>query len=382
MTALERFNAAFTHREADRVPVDIGGGKSCKMVLGFYQKLLDYYGIREDITLCNTVSQLPYASDAVLEKIGSDVRCVYLGTGNPNDIIPRRWEDENFLYMSDLMGTVFRKHKKTGLYYDMLGFPLADAEDEEDDERFEFPPVPGPDRTNGSREQAIAYHKAGYPVIITEQYGNGFLQNGPRLYGYENWLVMLMLEKDRARKLLDRYLLKKIEYWEGLLDYYGAENVDIISEGDDLGTQNALFVSPELLREMIFPYYKELFGHLKKKYGVKVYMHSCGSIAPVIRDLIELGVDALNPVQTTAAGMDPAMLKREFGKDIVFWGGGIETQNTLPFGTPQQVKDAVKRNLEVFAKDGGYMFATIHNIQPDVPLENFFAMLEAVREFG
>ena len=379
MTSLERFNAAFAHKEADRVPIDVGAGKSCKMVLGFYQKLLDYLGIEEEIQMCNTVSQLVYASDRVLEALGCDIRCVNLGSGNPNTT-PETWEDEKYYYMRDSFGTGFRKPKNNGLYFDMCEYPLFGSE-EEDEDKYIFPHPPAPDRTNMSREQAMAYHKAGFPVVVSEHHGNGFLQTGPRLFGYENWLVMLMTEQDRVKKLWDRFIENKFEYWENLLDYYGAENIDMIAECDDLGTQNTLFASPKTMRERVFPYHKQLYTHLKSKYGVKVCLHSCGSIAPIIPDLIDCGVDALNPVQTTAKNMDPAMLKREFGKDIVFWGGGIETQSTLPFGTPRQIKDAVKRNIEALGRDGGFIFAAIHNIQPDVPMENFEAMMNAAMEF-
>ena len=379
MTSYERFNAAFAHKEADRVPIDVGAGKSCKMVLGFYKKLLDYLGIREEIQMSNTVSQLVYASDKVLEALGCDIRCVNLGSGNPNTV-PETWEDEKYYYMRDSFLTGFRKPKKDGLYFDMCEFPLS-YEDEEGDDKYEFPHPPAPDKANMSREQAIDYHKAGFPVVISEHHGNGFLQTGPRLYGYEDWMVMLMTEEERVKKLLERYIETKFEYWENLLDYYGAENIDMIAECDDLGTQATLFASPKTMRELIFPYHKQLYSRLKSKYGVKVCLHSCGSIAPIIGDLIDCGVDALNPVQTTANNMDPAMLKREFGKDIVFWGGGIETQSTLPFGTPEKIKDAVKRNIELLGRDGGYVFAAIHNIQPDVPMENFEAMMDAALNF-
>ena len=380
MTSYERFAAAFAHKEADRVPIDAGAGKSCKMVVGFYKKLLDYLGIQEEIRLCNPVSQLVYASDKVLDALGCDIRCIDLGTGNPNNVISAAWEDDKYDYMRDMFQTGYRKPKAGGLYYDMYEFPLAEFE-EEDDDKYQFPHPPSPDHKNMSREQAIAYHKAGFPVVISEHLGNGFLQTGPRLFDFENWLVMLMTEEERVKKLLDRYLETKFEYWDGLLDYYGAENVDMISECDDLGTQNSLFVSNATLHDIILPYHKELYQHLKSKYGVKIYLHSCGSIAPVIPDLIDCGVDALNPVQTTANNMDPHMLKREFGRDIVFWGGGIETQSTLPFGTPQQIKDAVRRNIDALGRDGGFVFAAIHNIQPDIPMENFQAMMDTALEY-
>ena len=156
--------------------------------------------------------------------------------------------------------------------------------------------------------------------------------------------------------------------------------LDVVAEADDYGTQEAMLIRPEMFRRLIKPLTVELMGAIRKNLrDGYVFFHSCGNVRELIPDFIEMGVDILNPVHITAAGMAPAALKRDFGKDIVFWGGGVETQHVLPRGTPDEVRESVRRNLEALAPGGGYVFNTVHNIQPEVPAENIVAMWEALR---
>jgi uroporphyrinogen decarboxylase len=181
--------------------------------------------------------------------------------------------------------------------------------------------------------------------------------------------------------ILDKIVELKIIYWEHILDV-AKEFVDIIQEADDLGGQNRLLISPDKYRRLVKPRHQEIFDFIHSHSNAKVFFHSCGAIREIIPDLIEIGVDILNPVQVSAPGMDSAELKQEFGKDLVFWGGGIDTQSILPYGTPQQVREEVKRRLNDFMPGGGYIFAPTHNIQADVPPENIVAMWETLKEFG
>jgi uroporphyrinogen decarboxylase len=173
----------------------------------------------------------------------------------------------------------------------------------------------------------------------------------------------------------------KSAYWERALRDVG-DLVDVVVEADDLGGQQSLLLSPKTYRRLIKPRHQRLFGFIKKQAPVKVFYHSCGAIRPLIGDLIEAGIDILNPVQVSAAGMDPRELKREFGRDLVFWGGGVDTQQVLGTGNPQQVRDDVQRNVEALAPGGGFVFAAVHDIQANVPPENIMAMWEAWRDFG
>jgi uroporphyrinogen decarboxylase len=193
--------------------------------------------------------------------------------------------------------------------------------------------------------------------------------------GYEQFMVDLLTDEPMTRGILDRLHAVYMERTERFL-LQMADYADVIFLTDDLGTQNAALISPTCYREMIKPYWAELIG-LIKKYDKKVLMHSCGAISELIPDLIEMGVDAVNPVQITATGMSPARLKNEFGKDIAFWGGGVNTQGILDKGTVQEVRDDVKRNVDIFAKGGGYVFTQVHNIQSDVPPENIAAAYKA-----
>jgi uroporphyrinogen decarboxylase len=174
-----------------------------------------------------------------------------------------------------------------------------------------------------------------------------------------------------------------MKYWARALELVG-KNVMIVSEADDLASQNQTLVAPETYRKLIKPRHARLFSFIKQqaKVPVKIFYHSCGAVASIIPDLIDAGIDILNPVQVSATGMDTRQLKRRFGKDLTFYGGGVDTQQVLPRGAPAQVREEVRRRIEDLAPGGGFIFNTVHNIQADVPPENIIAMWEAMREFG
>ena len=267
--------------------------------------------------------------------------------------------------------------KHQGLYYDLIGGVLQDSEDEEEDQKFIWPvPEKFP---AADRQQLEDYRRAGLATTISEQFGNGFLQQGPLMWGFENWFAMLLTEPERCTLFMDKLLEKKKEYYDHIFEVYGGL-VDVCSEADDFGTQRGTFVSPKLIREMILPYHKKLNDYLKAKGAGYMTLHSCGSVEASIPDIIAAGFDCLNPVQISAANMSPEHLKKTYAKDITFWGGGINTQSTLPNGTPEQVREETKRNIDAFARDGGFVFATVHNVQDDVPIENFIAMWETFQD--
>ena len=362
------------HKEADMVPLDLGAAHSCKISLGIYRRLLEHFGIQEDVICSNKATQLACASETFMKKLGCDVRAPFPVQKAPPS---ESWEDADSFFIKDAWGAVLRMPKKGGFYYDLFSSPQAGNLDNEPEE-YSFPPVP--DLAPEAAAQARSYQEAGYPVVIPDQYGNGFLQHGPRVYGYEDWMMMLALDDRRTGEFMEKLLEGKIRYWERVATAFG-DTIDVVCELDDLGTQNGPFIDPAMFRKKIKPYYRKLFDHIHKITKAKVYIHSCGSVVKFIPDLIETGVDILNPVQISAAGMDPAFLKKEYGKDIVFWGGGIDTQKILPHGKPSEIRDQVKRNIDIFAKDGGFVFSTVHNVQSDVPTENFLAMWEAFRDF-
>ena len=379
MNSRERVQCTLNHKEGDRVPLDLGAGKSCKMHAVFYKKLLDRLGIEEPLVIGAKVGQLAIASDAVLERLECDIRTPFpLFLKDPNQKT-EEWEDEEYRYFRDDWGTVMRMPKNAPLYYDMHEPPLRGTE-EEDDDKYVWPEPPAkvnPDAV----EQAKRHHAAGYPVTITEHFGNGFLQNGPKLFGFDDWLVMLSLEEDRVRGFMDKLLERKMRYFDVLLEGFG-DSIDVVSECEDLGTQNAPFISPDMFRDLIKPYWAKLFAHIKSRTNAKILLHSCGAVEPLIDSFIDSGFDILNPVQCSASGMEPRHLKKTYGDRITFWGGGVDTQQTLPFGTPAQVREQVLERCGIFAPGGGFVFNTIHNIQALTPLDNVLALFDAVKEFN
>lgn len=194
--------------------------------------------------------------------------------------------------------------------------------------------------------------------------------------------MKLLAEPDEMRRLLRRVLDAKLAFWDMAFAEVG-DLVDVVYESDDLGMQNGPLFSPQLYREAVKPFHAELFSFIRKKTSrAKILLHCCGAIFDFIPDFIEMGVDALNPVQISAAGMEPARLKQEFGRDLVFWGGAVDSQKVLPKASPSEVREATRRNLDILAKGGGYVMNTVHNIQADVPPENIVAMFQAANDIG
>jgi uroporphyrinogen decarboxylase len=215
----------------------------------------------------------------------------------------------------------------------------------------------------------------------------GLLEMCLRFRGFENFYMDLALDPETSVRMFEMVADHKIEYWGIVADYIEArgleEKVPVVSECDDLGTQSSLLVSPEMLRTLVFPGTRRYLSFIKKRMPwAKIFFHSCGAVREIIPDFIDMGIDILNPVQYSAAGMELSGLKKDFGKDLVFWGGGVDTQNVLAKGSPSEVADEVKRTLDILAPGGGFVFTPVHNIQEDVPAENFWAMWEAWERYG
>jgi len=214
--------------------------------------------------------------------------------------------------------------------------------------------------------------------FITGNVYDHILAAGQWLRGFEQFMMDLIINKPLAHALMERLVDVYLRRFESYLPV--ARHCDMIVVNDDLGTQTGLQLSPQLYREMVKPYHARLWQGIKAMSGKPLLLHSCGSVYALIRDLIEMGLDALNPVQVSAADMDTARLKREFGRDLTFWGGGCDTQYVLPRGTVEEVREEVRRRVEDLAEDGGFVFCPVHNIQPDVPPENIVACYQAARE--
>jgi uroporphyrinogen decarboxylase len=198
---------------------------------------------------------------------------------------------------------------------------------------------------------------------------------------HQEWLYTVATDPDYVRAFYERKvenLLTNVRLYAQAV----GDAIDVIGFGQDFGTQRGLMISPQAFDELVAPYYKRLFDWVHANTSWRIFFHCCGAIYPIIDALIDCGIDILNPVQTTAAGMDPIRLKAEFGDRLVFWGGGVDTQTVLPFSTPQDVRAQVRERIQIFAPGGGFVFNQIHNIQEDVPVDNLLAMFQAVQEYG
>lgn len=379
MTGRERILTALNHKEPDRVPLDIGVGRACSITITAYENLTKYLGIEIDkVESANTTGlglRTADVDERVYKKLGVNLRPIRLKK-------PSNWnleinEDESSYWFIDEWRCKYRM-PKGGFYYDMVEFPLSKINLDD----YVWPDPSDSGRFEGVEELAEYYINNSDSVLVyPECLGNGFLQMGAHLFGFDRWFTMLATDINTVEKYLNRYLELKIQFWDAVLSRLG-NRIDVVCEGDDLGTQKGPWISLNMYRKMIKPMQEKLFSFIKKKAGVKLFYHSCGSIYQFIPDLIEIGVDILNPIQYTASQMNAHVLKKEFGNDLVFWGGGIDTQKILPFGTKQEIVDEVKRNIEYLAPGGGFVFAAVHDIQDDVPPQNIITMVEALEIYG
>jgi uroporphyrinogen decarboxylase len=282
---------------------------------------------------------------------------------------------------TDEWGVEWAMPKDGGLYFDMVGHPLSEVSGAAGLANRRWPNGGNKARFRGLRHQAEELAGRGFATTLAPAYG-GILESAAWLRGYENFYMDLIRDPVLTETILDATLRFHLDFWAAALEEVG-DLLDVAVEYDDLGWQSGLLISAEMYRRYVKPRHKELFNFIKGHSRAAVFLHSCGAVYDLIPDFIESGVDVLNPVQVGAAGMgDTRRLKREFGKDLIFWGGGVDTQSILPRGTPAEVRDEVKRRIGDLAPGGGFVFAAVHNIQPDVPTENIMAMWEAWQEYG
>jgi len=382
MTSRERVLSALNHEEPDRVPLDFGATMETGIHLSAYAELRGHLGVCDGpVGERLKLAQLAHVEPAVQTALGADVRGLYQGVPDGWDFAPVT--ENGYESYVDEFGIGWRRSVPDGLYYDMAAHPLADVERPADIDKHAFPDPRDPGRFRHIAAELDIVGEAGaFAVLFDNSLGNGIFQMGNHLMGYENFLIALGTGDAKAARLMDKVLELKLAFWDEVLSRFG-DRLDIVKELDDLGTQFNTMISPETYAQLVKPRLRELVRFIKGKAPhVRMMMHSCGSMSKMIPHMIEAGVEILNPLQYTASDMDAAELKREFGNDLVFWGGGIETQQILPFGTVQEVKDEVKRMLEILMPGGGFVFAQVHNIQAGVPVENMMAMWETVRECG
>jgi uroporphyrinogen decarboxylase len=368
------------HKEPDRVPFDLGATYVTGIHRNAYHRWREALGLPEvEPRIFEMLQQLAWVDDDMVEALGVDVRPVTPGGSLTLDLEVKDMGHSTYFY--DEWGIGWRMPKDGGMYYDMFDHSLAGDITPEDIDNLCGPDPRDPGRFVGMREAARRVAEEEGRAIVLTQMTAGITEIAAWTRGYEDFYVDLAINHQLMGKLLDKVNEVKAAYWERALEEVG-EYADVMMLGDDFAGQDRLLMSPQTWRKLIKPRLKELFDFLHTKSQAKLFLHSCGSIREVIPDLIEIGLDILNPVQVSATGMDSAELKREFGKDLVFWGGGVDTQRVLPYGTPEEVRVEVRRRLDDLMPGGGFVFNPVHNIQGDVPTENLMAMWETLQEYG
>ncbi len=346
-----------------------------------YQNLRNALGLPQvEIKMCDALQQLASIDEDIITRLGIDTRGLYPLNSHNWQVVDQDVGD--YWAYCDEWGITHHRPKENGLYYSVVNVPLPQPDlTVEDICNYHWPEVGNPERMAGLRELAIDYRTSGYAVVLKDAFA-GIFEFAQRIVGMENLLMMMITNEKAACTLFDKLLELKLNYWQTALAELG-DLVDVVTYADDYGTQESQIISPDMFRRLLKPRVKVLFEtFIKSAPHAKRFFHSDGNVRPLIPDFIEIGVDILNPIHIRAKHMEPDGLKRDYGKDLVFWGGGVDTQGVLPHGTPREVKDDVRRNIEALAPGGGYVFNTIHNIQADVPPENLIAMWEALQEYG
>jgi len=395
----ERVLAAFQHREPDRVPIDLGGTESSGMTAAAYHALKRHLGMPEGCRVFEPYQHVVLIEEELKLRFGVATellifeprawRPARLPDGSPCEA-PERWRTapgpDGAEEALDAEGNVIGRRAASGHHFDPVNPPLAAAQTPADLGRharaimqFDWPEFADEGIEGLARRARALRSESDRAVVLNFQ--SHLLAAGQILRGFESFMTDLVLSPGLCDALLEMLLEA---YCERADRIFAALDgcADVVLVNDDLGTQRGPMLSPELYRKRVKPYQRRLFSHVKARSGAPLLLHSCGSIRWALRDLIEIGLDAINPVQVSAAGMDSAELKREFGRDLTFWGGGCDTQHVLGRGTPGEVREEVKRRIGDLAPGGGFVFCQVHNIQPEVPPENVVAMMEAAAEFG
>jgi uroporphyrinogen decarboxylase len=380
LTARERVLKALNHEEADRVPIDLGGFQT-GIHKKAYQSLLSHLKLQEEIRDLDPVQGIVIPSETVLQKFHVDIR--YITAHGPESFqggIEKNERGGKFWYdLRDEFGVVWSMPEDQMLYMDISHHPLANAA-LKDIERYPFPDGGDPTRFTGVRDAALALRR-NTPYAISSGICGVTYEVCWYMRGLERWFIDMIENPAFCEALIDRTAAFWVDWMGGFLGQVG-DLLDIVMIGDDLAGQNGPLFSPRFYRAVVRPRQQRVIDAIKKHTQAKIWYHTCGDCSEYIPDLIEMGVDILNPVQISARGMNPKTLKEKFGREIVFWGGGIDSQHVLPFASPEKIRQEVKNNLEIFKPGGGYVFNNVHNIQAGVPPENIVAMYEAAYEYG
>ncbi len=400
MNHRERVLTSLRHHEPDRVPIDLGGTVDSTMSAVAYRRLREHLGLgRGSVRVADVYQHTALVDEDVRQALGVDTmlagdeprewRQGTLPDGSPARFPARfrpKRQDDGSQVIRDQAGTVVLRMPRDGHYFDPVHSPLAGATEvgEIDQHLDAIASYDTPAHLDQGYDELAARARRlreRTDYLLVGFFGGHIFQAAQSLRGWDTFLLDLLMHRAFAEALMDRLLQANLERFARYAETV-APHVDVIQFEDDLGMQDRPLLRPRLYREVVRPYHQQLFRFAKDRCGAHLLLHTDGAVAPLIPDFIDMGVDILNPVQVSAAGMDPRTLKREFGEDIVFWGAGCDSQRVLPFGTVEEVQDEVKRRIDELAPGGGFVFAPVHNIQSEVPAENVVAMFETARRVG
>ena len=380
LTSRQRVLKAINHQQADRIPIDLGGFQT-GIHRKAYEDLIKHLGFDEEIVMLDPVQQLAKPSEEVLKRFHVDTRYVcahgpdsFTGGIEINERDGRVWHD-----LKDEFGVIWSMPDDQMLYMDISHHPLANV-DIKDIASYPFPKGDDPTRFTGVREQALKLREKTDYALCTGISGVVY-EYCWYMRGLEQWFMDMIEQPEFCEVLLDQTMKYWMDFHTGFMEAVG-DIVDVVMIGDDLAGQHGPLFMTDFYRNIVKPRQKKLVQHIKSRTNAKVWYHTCGNCIPLIPELIDNGVDILNPVQISAGCMDAREVKEKFGKDVVLWGGGCDSQHVLPFKSVQEVKADVKSNVEIFKPAGGYVFNNVHNIQAGIPAENIIALMDAAYEYG
>ena len=418
MTSRERILAACSHRQPDKVPVDFGGGFQTGIHVSIVYKLRQALGLDRPGTLVKVVEiyqMLGEIAPDLQAALGVDTVSLH-GTGTmfgfpqtefkewqladgtpvlvPKDFNTQYEPNGDLLQWpaNDRSVPPSGRMPAGGHFFDAIirQEPLDDAKLNPADNTEEFQPVPDAELEHYRRlaesldtttDKAVFCTFGGLTFGDIALVPATFMRRPKGIRDIEEWYVSTASRPDYIKAVFERQAEVALADLERLHAAIGDRAAIIQTNGTDFGTQNGPFLSTSSYRDLYLPYQKRVNGWIHRHTKWKTFMHCCGSIVPLLDAVVEAEFDILNPVQCSAKGMDTRTLKSNYGGQLVFWGGGVDTQKTLPFGTPQEVRDQVRERIEIFGPGGGFVFCTIHNIQANTPIANVLAMFEVLKEY-
>jgi uroporphyrinogen decarboxylase len=379
MNSRERVITALNHEEPDRVPIDLGGSVVTSISLLTYEAVRNRLGLPKiPICVLEKVQQIAQIDDDIIDMFGVDVLPVFANPPSCQPVFIN--ETSGAVSFQDDFGATLRRPKGC-FYYEWQDFPLTEPSIIAM-EKMAWPDPADPARYHGLGDRVKKLRLSTDKALLgMAPCGHDLFNQLFRVRGMENGLMDLILELEFVEAFFKR-LSETICTAQRLFLAEVGDLIDVHFAADDLAGQFGPLIHPELYRRVVKPHQARIMETIKQGTRAKIFYHSCGAVSEFIDDLIDMGVDILNPVQVTASGMDTAVLKKRYGKRLTFWGGGCDTQWTLWQGSTRQVRDEVKRRIRDLAPGGGFVFNPVHNIQPFVPAENVMAMYAAAQEFG